>query len=76
MCELDGTKNKVTLGANSILGVSLANAHAMASNNRQPLFEYINRADHLALQKSSLAIAFVIFAILITDWVEYRVVQK
>ena len=32
MCELDGTKNKVTLGANSILGVSLANAHAMASN--------------------------------------------
>ena len=43
MCELDGTKNKAALGANSILGVSLANAHAIASHNRQPLFEYINK---------------------------------
>ena len=43
MCELDGTENKAALGANSILGVSLANAHAMASHNRQPLFEYINK---------------------------------
>ena len=41
MCELDGTKNKGALGANAILGVSLACAKAAASFLEQPLYRYI-----------------------------------
>jgi enolase len=40
MIELDGTPNKGRLGANAILGVSLANAKAAASDSGQPLYEY------------------------------------
>jgi enolase len=41
MCELDGTENKGRLGANAILGVSLATAKAAAEFCGQPLFRYI-----------------------------------
>jgi enolase len=41
MLELDGTDNKSTLGANAILGVSLAVAKAAAQELKQPLFRYI-----------------------------------
>ena len=41
MIELDGTENKGRLGANAILGVSLAVAHAAADFTQQPLFRYI-----------------------------------
>ena len=41
MIELDGTKNKSRLGANAILGVSLAVAKAAADFTSQPLFRYI-----------------------------------
>ncbi|MBL6751913.1 MAG: phosphopyruvate hydratase [Nevskia sp.] len=41
MIELDGTPNKSRLGANAILAVSLANAHAAAAENRQPLFRHL-----------------------------------
>ena len=41
MCELDGTDNKSRLGANAILGVSLAAAKAGAEASRQPLFRYV-----------------------------------
>src|SRR5580765_6951309 len=41
MIELDGTPNKKNLGANAILGVSLATAHAAAAAARQPLFRYL-----------------------------------
>jgi len=41
MCELDGTDNKARLGANAILGVSLAVAHAAADCTMQPLFRYV-----------------------------------
>ena len=41
MLELDGTENKQTLGANAILGVSLAVARAGADFNNQPLFRYL-----------------------------------
>lgn len=41
MIELDGTKNKSKLGANAILGVSLAVAKAAAQESRQPLYRYI-----------------------------------
>jgi enolase len=41
MIELDGTPNKGNLGANAILGVSLAVAKAAAQESRQPLYRYI-----------------------------------
>ncbi|WP_114286209.1 phosphopyruvate hydratase [Candidatus Halocynthiibacter alkanivorans] len=41
MIELDGTPNKARLGANAILGVSLACAKAAADYTGQPLFRYI-----------------------------------
>lgn len=40
MIEADGTPNKTTLGANAILAVSLACAHAAAKTTKQPLFSY------------------------------------
>ncbi|MHA6347009.1 phosphopyruvate hydratase [Roseivivax sp. CAU 1761] len=41
MVELDGTDNKGRLGANAILGVSLATARAAADFTTQPLFRYV-----------------------------------
>jgi enolase len=41
MLEMDGTPNKQTLGANAILGVSLAVAHAAANALQLPLYRYI-----------------------------------
>ncbi|SHH78936.1 phosphopyruvate hydratase [Marivita hallyeonensis] len=41
MIELDGTDNKARLGANAILGVSLAVAKAAADYTTQPLFRYV-----------------------------------
>jgi enolase len=39
--ELDGTKNKAKLGANALLGVSLAVAHAAAASTGLPLYRYL-----------------------------------
>ena len=41
MIELDGTKNKGNLGANAILGVSLAAAKAAATELKMPLYKYV-----------------------------------
>ena len=41
MIELDGTKNKEVLGANAILGVSLANLKAAANSKGLPLYKYV-----------------------------------
>ena len=41
LCELDGTPNKSKLGANAILGVSLATARAQANSEKLPLYVYI-----------------------------------
>ncbi|HEY5347096.1 MAG TPA: phosphopyruvate hydratase [Rhizomicrobium sp.] len=41
MCELDGTPNKARLGANAILGVSLAVARAAADAAGMPLYRYV-----------------------------------
>lgn len=41
MMELDGTENKGRLGANAILGVSIACARAMAEEMDQPLYRYV-----------------------------------
>ncbi|MBQ8424230.1 MAG: phosphopyruvate hydratase [Coprobacter sp.] len=45
MIELDGTDNKSRLGANAILGVSLATAHAAAAALHRPLYSYIGGID-------------------------------
>jgi len=45
MIELDGTANKGKLGANAILGVSLAVAKAAAAERRVPLYRYIGGAN-------------------------------
>ena len=45
MIELDGTENKARLGANAILGVSLAVAHAAAASRELPLFRYVGGAN-------------------------------
>jgi enolase len=44
MIELDGTENKSRLGANAILAVSLANAHAAADECGLPLYRYLGGA--------------------------------
>jgi enolase len=44
MCELDGTPNKKNLGANALLGVSLAVAKAAADFTQQPLYRYLGGA--------------------------------
>jgi enolase len=41
LISLDGTPNKSRLGANAILAVSLATAHAAAAEERQPLWRYL-----------------------------------
>jgi enolase len=45
MIELDGTPNKGKLGANAILGVSLAVAHAAANSKGMPLYRYLGGKD-------------------------------
>jgi len=42
LIDLDGTENKSRLGANAILAVSLAAAHAQAASDGKPLFEYLS----------------------------------
>jgi enolase len=41
LCELDGTPQKSRLGANALLGVSLAAAHAAAADRRIPLYRHL-----------------------------------
>ncbi|MFP6672679.1 MAG: phosphopyruvate hydratase, partial [Pirellulaceae bacterium] len=45
MLELDGTANKKNLGANAILGVSLAVAKAAAAHKKLPLFQYLGGSE-------------------------------
>ncbi|HRF62498.1 MAG TPA: phosphopyruvate hydratase, partial [Candidatus Competibacter sp.] len=42
MIELDGTPTKSRLGANALLGVSMATAHAAAAEKGVPLYKYLN----------------------------------
>jgi enolase len=44
LCDLDGTPNKKNLGANAILGISLATAKAAAVFTNQPLYRYLGGA--------------------------------
>ena len=49
MIELDGTDNKGKLGANALLGVSLATAKAVANDKNQPLYKSIATVDEFVL---------------------------
>jgi enolase len=43
MIELDGSDTKSRLGANALLSISLATAHAAANDSRQPLYKYLGQ---------------------------------
>ncbi len=45
LCDLDGTPTKSRLGANAILGVSLASAHAAAAEAGRPLWRHLGGED-------------------------------
>jgi len=47
MLELDGTKNKENLGANAMLGVSLAVLKASANEENMPLYKYVGNGESL-----------------------------
>ena len=49
MIELDGTDNKANLGANALLAVSMATAHAAAKDAGLPLYQYLGKADSYKL---------------------------
>lgn len=49
LIELDGTENKGKLGANALLGVSLAAAHAMAAEEQRPLWARLAKDEHSPL---------------------------
>jgi enolase len=49
MIEMDGTENKSKLGANAMLGVSLASAHAGAKFSNISLFRYLNTKNEITL---------------------------
>lgn len=46
MIELDGTETKERLGANAILAVSLATAHAAAAERKEPLYVYLGKGEY------------------------------
>ena len=49
LIELDGSPNKGNLGANALLGVSLATAHAMAAHEGRPLWARLAQSENLQL---------------------------
>ncbi|RNF82583.1 phosphopyruvate hydratase [Montanilutibacter psychrotolerans] len=49
LIDLDGTENKGRLGANALLGVSLANAHAIAASKKQPLWQHLANGNDVSL---------------------------
>lgn len=56
ICQIDGTPNKSILGANAILGVSLAVARANAILQEIPLFESIRKTYHLQFKTYELPV--------------------
>jgi enolase len=49
LIDLDGTPNKGRLGANALLGVSMAAAHAVAASRKEPLWKYLSNGKPGAL---------------------------
>lgn len=56
MIELDGTENKERLGANSILGVSVASAKAAANEAQIPLYKYLSGGEKMVLPRPMMNI--------------------
>jgi len=56
MLEIDGTKNKINLGANAILSVSLAATRAGAKTAGMPLYKYIRQAYGLRFKEYRLPV--------------------
>jgi len=59
LCELDGTPNKARLGANAILGVSLACAHAAAAARKLPLWRSLLESAGRPLSDATLPLPMV-----------------
>ena len=59
MIKLDGTKNKSKLGANAILGVSLAVARAASRGKEMPLFKYLREAYGLSYSSYKMPMPMV-----------------
>ena len=49
MIDLDGTSNKSNLGANAILGVSIANCKAAAASKKLEIYEYLGKNNNFSL---------------------------
>jgi enolase len=49
LIDLDGTDNKGRLGANALLGVSMANAHAVAASKKVPLWQHLANGRDVSL---------------------------
>jgi len=49
LIDLDGTENKGRLGANALLAVSMANAHAAAASHKQALWQYLAKGRDVTL---------------------------
>ncbi len=49
LIDLDGTENKGRLGANALLGVSMANAHAVAASKKIPLWQHLANGSDVTL---------------------------
>jgi enolase len=49
LIDLDGTENKGRLGANALLGVSMANAHAVAASKKIPLWQHLANGNDVTL---------------------------
>ncbi|MGJ0514653.1 MAG: phosphopyruvate hydratase [Methylomicrobium sp.] len=49
MIALDGTESKSRLGANALLAVSMAAAHAAAQESKQPLYRYLNKTGEFVM---------------------------
>ena len=56
LINLDGTPNKGKLGANAILAVSMAAAHAVAAQRRQPLWQYLGEINGTTGQPGALPV--------------------
>lgn len=81
LLELDGTKNKSSLGANATLAVSLANAKANARANRVPFYRYVSV---LAGTEKEMSIPIPMMNVMnggehaswTTDFQEYMIIPK
>jgi enolase len=82
MCELDGTGNKKRLGANAILGVSLAYAHAVAHARKIPLYRLIRELSGMKTRGYTLPLPMMnienggAHAGWILDFQEYMIVPQ